>query len=325
VAAVDDAKVVLAEREVTRARVQAGSRAAAKSERRLHESNLTAYLMIAPMVVLLAVFVLWPLGYAVYLSLYRSSFYQPAVWVGAEFYRFVLTDPRFWHSLRVGITYAAIVVPIQLLLALLLASFMKTLSGKMAAILKTTVYVPAVLSSVIASTIFLFIYQDAGFANWFVGLFGIAPVAWLNDPSTVLPAVAAPGVWLGFGVATLILLAAMLDIPDSYYESAALDGAGYFRTMRYITIPLLRNVLLFLVVVGFTLTVQEFQLPLIMTGGGPVDATNTPNLYIFNSFRDGTPYATSYSLTASLILFVVLGSISALVFLLVRSRKAIDG
>jgi ABC-type sugar transport system permease subunit len=305
--------------------IVARRRAARRANRRLSDSTLTAYLMITPMVGLLGVFVLWPLGYAVWLSGHRISFYQPSVWVGTQFYHYVLTDPRFWHSLRIGLFYAAMVVPIQMVIALLLASFIKTLSGVMAAVLKTTVYVPAVISSVIAAVVFVFIYQDAGLANWAVGLLGIAPEAWLNNPSTALPAIAAPGVWLGFGVATLILLAAMLDIPSSYYESASLDGAGYFRTMRYITIPLLKNVLLFLFVTGFTLTVQEFQLPLIMTGGGPVDDTNTPNLYIFNSFRDGTPYATSFSLAASLLLFVVLGAISVVVFKLVRSSRAIDG
>jgi ABC-type sugar transport system permease subunit len=320
-----DAKVVLVQRGFPFGYARRRARAQAKAERRLRESNLTAYLMIAPMVALLGVFVLWPLCYAVYLSGYRISFYKPPVWVGTQFYHFVLTDPRFWHSLRVGLTYAAIVVPFQLVSALLLASFIKTLSGKFAAVLKTTVYVPAVISSVIASVVFVFIYQDAGLANWVVGLLGMKPVAWLNDPGTVLPSVAAPGIWLGFGVATLILLAAMLDIPQSYYESAALDGANWFKTTWYITIPLLKNVFLFLIVTGFTLTIQEFQLPLIMTGGGPVDATNTPNLFIFNSFRDGTPYATSFSLAASLLLFVVLGSLSIIIFRLVRSTKAVDG
>jgi multiple sugar transport system permease protein len=147
----------------------------------------------------------------------------------------------------------------------------------------------------------------------------------LNNTTTALPAVAVPGVWLGFGITTLILLAAMLDIPDSYYESASLDGAGFIQKLWYITIPSLKNVLLYLFVVGFTLSVQEFLLPLIMTNGGPVDATNTMNLYIFNSFRDFTPYATSFSLAAALLLFVVLGGISMVIFRLVSSDKAMDG
>ena len=300
-------------------------RAAKRSARRLHESNLTAYLMIAPMVILLGIFVIWPLVYAFYLSGYRVSFYQPAKWVGLDFYRYVLSDPRFWHSLRVGLLYTAMVVPTQLVLALLLATFIKALSAKMAAILKVTVYVPAVISSVIAANIFILAYQDQGIANWFIGLFGFKPQAWLNNPHIVLQSIAAPGVWLGFGIATLVLLAALLDIPSSYYESASLDGANFFQTTFYITIPLLRNVFLFLIITGITLTMQEFLLPLIMTGGGPVDATNTPNLYIFNSFRDFTPYATSFSLAASLLLFFVLGAISLVIFKLISSVKAVDG
>jgi multiple sugar transport system permease protein len=306
-------------------RTRAERRAAARSARRLNESNLTAYLMIAPMVVLLGIFVIWPLLYSFYLSTFRISFYKGAQWVGLDFYRYVLDDPRFWHSLRVGIFYALMVVPIQLLLAYLLASLIKFSSSRMAAFLKVTVYIPAVVSSVIAATVFIFMYQDQGIANWVLSWFGAKPVAWLNDPQIVLPAIAAPGIWLGFGIATLIMLAALLDIPESYYESANLDGANFFQTTIYITIPLLRNVFVFLIITGFVLTIQEFLLPLIMTGGGPVDRSNTPNLYIFNSFRDTTPYATSFSLAASLLLFFVLGAISLVIFKAVSSVKAVDG
>lgn len=301
------------------------ARPKAKRKGRLHESNLTAYLMIAPMVILLAIFVLWPLVYAVYLSGYRINFYQGKQWVGLDFYRFVIEDPRFRESIRTGFTYVLMTVPVMLVLAFLLASLIKASSRRMAAVLKTTVYVPAVLSTVIAAVVFVFIYQDEGFANWFVGLFGIEPVAWLNDPGVALSSIAAPGIWLGFGISTLILLAALLDIPESYYESAALDGASWFRVTWHITIPLLRNVFLFLIVTGVVLTLQEFLLPLIMTGGGPVDSTNTPNLFIFNSFRDFTPYATSFALAASLLLFLVLGAVSLLIFKLVSSVKAVDG
>jgi ABC-type sugar transport system permease subunit len=310
----------LAERRARRAQ-----RRRARSKSHLHRSNVTAYLMIAPMVILLAIFVIYPLGYAFWLSGHRISFYKPAVWVGLDFYRYVLSDPRFWHSLRVGLTYSAMTVPIGLVIALLLASFIKILSASIASILKVTVYIPAVVASVLTANIFVLVYQDAGIANTIVGFFGFGPVAWLNDPSIVLPALAVPGVWLGFGISTLILLAAMLDIPSSYYESASLDGANAFQTMRYITLPLLRNVFVFLGVTGFTISLQEFLLPLIMTNGGPVDRSLTPNLFIINSFRDSTPYATSFSLAAALLLFIVLGSISLLIFKAISSVKAVDG
>jgi ABC-type sugar transport system permease subunit len=284
----------------------------------------TAYLMLAPMVVLLGIFVMWPLVYSVYLSTYEINFYQGAKFVGLEFYRDVLTSDGFWHSIVVGLYYALLTVPTTIVIALLLATFIKSLSKRMAAFMKVTVYLPAVVSAVVASVLFVFIYQDEGVANWLLGFISQGPVNWLNDPSFALPAIAVPGIWLGFGITTLILLAGLLDIPDSYYEQAEIDGANWFHRLWYITIPLLKNVLLYLFVTGFTLAIQMFDLPLVMTGGGPVEATNTPNLYIFNNFRDLTPYATSYSLTASLLLFVVIGAISVVVFRLVRSDKAID-
>jgi multiple sugar transport system permease protein len=287
-------------------------------------ANLTAYLMLTPMVVLLGIFVIWPLIYAVYLSLHRISFYKPPKYVGLQFYQYVLTDPAFWASIGTGLKYSAMVVPAGMIIALLLASFIASLSRRAAGFLKTTVYVPAVVSSVIAAAIFVFIYQDQGLANWFIGLFGLGPVAWLNDPAVALPAIAVPGIWLGFGITTLIMLAGLLDIPESYYESASLDGAGFWAKTWYITIPSLKNVLLYLLVIGFILSMQEFLLPLLMTNGGPAGATTTPNVFIFNNFRDGTPYATSYSLTAALLLFVVLGTMSALMFRLINSEKAGD-
>jgi ABC-type sugar transport system permease subunit len=287
--------------------------------------NRTAYLMIAPMVILLSIFVIWPLIYSVYLSGFKISFYKDPEFVGLQFYQYVLESPKFWQSLGVGLAFAAMVVPAGMIIALLIASFIKTLSKRLAGFMKTTVYVPAVVSTVVASVLFMFMYQDQGVVNWFLSLVGLSPVAWLNDPTTALAAIAVPAVWLGLGITTLIMLAGLLDIPDSYYESAELDGAGFFKRTWYITIPLLKNILLYLFVTGFTAAIQMLDLPLVMTNGGPVNATTTPNLFIFNSFRDGTPYATSFSLTAALLLFLVLGAISVLVFRLINSDKAVDG
>jgi multiple sugar transport system permease protein len=307
----------------------AGDVVARRDGRRLRarrrRDNRTAYLMIAPMATLLTIFVVWPLVYSIYLSTFKLSFYKEPEFVGLDFYRYVLESPRFWSAIWVGLYYALITVPTGIVIALLLASFIKTLSKRAAAFMKTTVYLPAVVSVVVAAVLFVFMYQDEGVVNWLLSLVNAGPVNWLNDPGFALPAIAVPGLWLSFGITTLILLAGLLDIPDSYYETAQLDGAGFFARLLHITIPLLKNVLLYLFVTGFTLAIQLFELPLIMTNGGPVDATNTPNLYIFNSFRDLTPYSTSFSLTASLMLFVVIGAISLMIFRLINSDKAIDG
>jgi multiple sugar transport system permease protein len=289
------------------------------------QDNITAYLMIAPMVILLGIFVMWPLVYSGYLSMFKISFYKGSEFVGGQFYKDVLTSSDFWHSLWIGLYYALLVVPIGIMLALLLAAFIKTVSKRVATFMKVTVYLPAVVSTVIASVLFTFMYQDEGVVNWFLSLVNHAPIAWLNSPKWALPAIAVPGIWLGFGITTLIMLAAMLDIPDSYYESAMLDGANFFQRLFRITLPLLRNVMLYLIVTGFAISIQMVDLPLIMTGGGPIDSTTTPNFYIFNQFRQADPYSTSYSLTASLLLFVVLGTVSILIFRVIRSDKAVDG
>lgn len=286
--------------------------------------NRTAYLMLAPMVILLAIFVMWPLLYAFYLSGFEINFYLGNQFVGLQFYQYVLTDARFWQSIGVGLLYAAMVVPTGMVISLLIASFIKSLSVRMAAFMKTTVYVPAVISTVVASVLFVFIYQDQGLANWLLSLLNAGPVNWLQNPAIALPAIAVPGIWLGLGATTLIMLAGLLDIPESYYEAAQLEGANFFQRTFFITIPLMKNVLLYLFVTGFVAAVQMLDLPLIMTGGGPVGSTTTPNLYIFNMFRDGSAYATSYSITAALLLFLVLGTISALVFRLVNSEKSQD-
>lgn len=287
--------------------------------------NRTAYLMIAPMVVLLAIFVWWPLMYSFYLSTFEISFYQDPAFVGLQFYRYVLEDPKFWHSIGIGAMYVLYTVPAIMIIAFLMASFIRTCGIRLAGLLKTTVYIPTVVSAVVASIIFIFMYRaDGGIINWLLSFVGLGPFAFLSDPNLALPAISIPGIWLAFGITTLIMLAGMYDIPQSYYEAAQLEGANYFQRTWYITIPLMKNVLLYLLVTATIAGMQQFELPLIMTGGGPTNATMTPNLFIFNTFKDPTPYATSFSLTAALILFFVLGTISVLIFRVIRSDKAID-
>jgi multiple sugar transport system permease protein len=306
--------------------ITAGVTTTKKKKRPPHlRDNRTAYLMIAPMVILLGIFVMWPLVYSLYLSTFEISFYQDPEFVGLQFYQYVLEDARFWKSIGVGLSFAAMVVPTGMVISLLIASFIKTLSAKLAGFMKTTIYVPAVVSVIVASVLFVFIYQDRGLANWMLSLLNLGSVAWLNDPMIALPAMAVPAVWLGLGITTLIMLAGLLDIPNSYYESAALDGAGFLSRLWYITLPLMKNILLYLFVTGFVAAIQVLELPLVMTNGGPAQATVSPNLFIFNAFRDGTEYSTSFSLTAALLLFAVLGSISVLVFRLINSDKAVDG
>ncbi|MFB4322946.1 sugar ABC transporter permease [Paenibacillus sp. BR1-192] len=288
------------------------------------QDNGVAYMLLAPIVILLTVFVIIPFFYALRVSFYNWSFYQDSTFVGLQNFYMVLTDDLFLQSIWVGLKFALMVVPTMLILSFLFANIIKNLGSGFASVVKTSVYIPTIISGIVASVIFVFIFDYAGgLANYIIGLFGSEPKAWLADVATALPSIAAPAVWLGFGLTTLIMLAGLHDIPKSYYEAAELEGAGIFVRMWYITIPLMRNVILYLLVTGFTAQISQFELSLVMTGGGPLSETTTPNLYILNHFRNDVMVGNS--IAASLLLFVVLGSISAIIFRVLNSEKAIDG
>ncbi|MFC5649935.1 carbohydrate ABC transporter permease [Paenibacillus solisilvae] len=286
--------------------------------------NMTAYSMLAPIVVLLTIFVVIPFVYAIRVSFYDWSFYQDSAYVGFRNFYNVMTDALFIKSVWVGIKFALMVVPAGLILAFLFAHVIKGLGSVFSGFVKTAIYIPTIISGVVASIIFVFIFDyDAGLANYIVGLFGIEQQAWLADVKTALPSIAIPAVWLGFGLTTLMMLAGLNDIPESYYEAAELEGAGTAAKMRYITIPLMRNISLFLLVTGFTGAISQFELSLVMTGGGPLDETATPNLYLYNHFRNDVMVGNS--IAGALLLFVVLGTISAIIFRILNSEKAVDG
>lgn len=293
-------------------------------KKKYRHDNVTAYTMLLPIVVLLTIFVVIPFGYALYVSFYDWSFYQESVFVGWQNFSNVLTDPLFGKSIMVGLKFALLVVPAQLILAFLFSHVIRAIGSKLSGFIKTAIYIPTIISGIIASIIFAFIYDyNAGLLNYIINLFGMENKAWLADVQTALNSIALPTIWLGFGITALIMLAGLLDIPEIYYEAADLEGAGTWRKMFYITLPLMRNVILYLLVVGFAGAIQQFELPLVMTGGGPLSETTTPNLYIFNHFRNDV--LVGHSIASALLLFIVLGSISAIIFKVLNSEKAIDG
>ena len=201
--------------------------------------------------------------------------------MGLQFYQYVLESPRFWNSLWVGLK-AALFDRARDADPLVHSSRRSSSpwAARLSGVMKTTIYIPTAISAVVASIVFSLMYQArGGLINGLLKPFGVGPFAFLSDVDLALPAIAVPAVWLALGMSTLIMLAGMMDIPQVYYEAAALDGAGFLQRTRYVTLPLLRNVILFVLVTGFIAAIQLLDLPLVMTKGtgGPVDSTMTPN------------------------------------------------
>lgn len=281
------------------------------------------YVMVAPAIILLGIFVWWPAIYAAYLSFQEWGFYKDPEFVGFTNYQNVLKDPLFWAAIRRGFIFVLLTVPVMLVLAFLFSSLVVSVSKRFASALKVSIYIPTIISAVIASIVFALIYNySGGILNAFLGSLGISPVAWLGDPKWALIAVAVPAIWLGMGLTSLIMVAAMVDIPQEFYEAAAMEGANWWQKTFFITIPQMRNITLYLLITTFITAIQQYELPLVMTNGGPMDSTTLPNLFIFNHFRNDVNVG--YSIAAALLLFVVLGTISALVFKFVNSERSVD-
>ncbi len=294
-----------------------------REDRYRFRDGKVAYIFLLPVVVLLGVFVIWPAVYAGYLSFQDWSFYKEPEFVGWKNFTDVMSDRLFWASVGRGFVFVLMTVPPMLVLAFIFASLVVSVSKRFASILKVSIYIPTIISSVITSIIFVLIYDySGGLLNWALNIFGIDPIAWIGDPAWALLAIAVPAVWLGMGLTSLIMVAAMVDIPQEYYEAAAMEGANWWQKTAYITLPQMKNIILYLLITGFVASIQQFELPLVMTGGGPLDSTTLPNLFIFNHFRNDINVG--YSIAAALVMFVVLGTVSAVVFKFVNSERLVD-
>ncbi|GEK85722.1 carbohydrate ABC transporter permease [Microbacterium aerolatum] len=294
-----------------------------RQNRHRFRDDKIAYWFLLPVVGLLGIFVIWPAIYAGYLSFQNWSFYKDPEFVGWKNFTDVMSDPLFWAAVGRGFVFVAMTVPPMLVLAFLFASLVVSVGRKFASVLKVSIYIPTIISAVITSIIFVLIYDySGGLLNWFLGFLGVDPIAWIGDPAWALLAIAVPAIWLGMGLTSLIMVAAMVDIPQEFYEAAAMEGANWWQKTAFITLPQMKNILLYLLITGFVAAIQQFELPLVMTNGGPLDSTMLPNLFIFNHFRNDINVG--YSIAAALLMFVVLGTVSAVVFKFVNSERLVD-
>ncbi len=277
--------------------------------------------MLIPLIALLIIFVIMPLLNAIKWSFFNWSFYKQPEFVGWKNYQMVLRDKHFIKAITVGLKWVAVVVPTGFILSFFVAVYLKSLKSKRgSSLMKTMVYVPNVTSVVVASMIFTYLVDYRfGVVNILLRGMGLKAIPFLAKTQTALPSVAVVGIWLGFGMQSLIMLAGLNDIPISYYEAARIDGANFFKSMWYITIPCMKNIFLFLLVTSVTGALQEFQLVKLMTGGGPLASTTTPNMLIYQHFSNDPTMG--YTMAAALLMFVVMMLMSLALFKVIQSEK----
>lgn len=257
---------------------------------RARQETVVAYLFVAPAVVLIALFVIWPT-----LSMVLSSVFDglwrpqvPAKFVGAVNYADVLGSARFRQSVLNTLWFALLVVPLQSVAALLLAVWVNG-GGVARRVLRTAIFVPTTLSLVVLCILWTLMYappssQGAGLLNGLLMRSGLSAAPFLTHPGWALPALAAMSIWQGVGLQMLIFLSGLQQIPTQLYEAARIDGAGGVRSFRHITLPGVAPTAVFVVTITAIFALKLFAQPYIMTKGGPDGNTRSVVQYIYEAF-----------------------------------------
>ena len=264
-------------------------------------------LWVAPAVLLLAVFVYYPVAENLRLSLYRWSPFTPETFVGIENYQRMAADPVFWGALFNNFAYAIVSVICQVFGGMILAAVLEgLLRGRLKGFLRTVYFIPAVLSLTVVGLLFTFVYNpQIGLVNGFLGFLGLESWqhSWLGESATAIWSIIAMSQWQSIGYVMVLFIVAMQRIPRELYEAAYIDGASRIQAFRSITVPLVREMSLLATIItisGAFLVLNEVW---VMTAGGPNNASHTLASWLYKSafFNDQMGYAAAIAVVIFII------------------------
>ncbi len=253
-----------------------------------HEDHARAgWSFIAPALVLIGLFFFVPVFASLLLSvtdfdLYSIAHLGDARWVGLHNYGALLHNPVFWTALRNTFYFALVGGPLTVAVSLAAALLLNAKGVRYPAVFRTIYFVPFVTTLVAVSIVWRYLYHPQyGLLNYMLGMVGIHPIDWLGDPRWAMPAIILLAVWKNFGYNMLIFIAGLQAIPEELYEAANLDGAGPMRRFRHVTLPMLAPTFFFVGVVTMIGYFQLFSEPYVMTSGGPLKATTSLVLFMY--------------------------------------------
>ncbi|KAA2261546.1 sugar ABC transporter permease [Solihabitans fulvus] len=257
-------------------------------------------------------FFAYPLGASLYQSFTADRAGVPT-WVGFEQYQRMLHDPVFWKSLGNTGLLLVIQVPLMIVLALVLAGILNQSWLRFRSSWRIAYFLPSVTMLVAYAMVFkVLLKTDGGMVNQVLGWLGAQPVDWLNNPVWARVSLIASITWRWTGYNAVILLAGLQAIPKEQYEAASIDGAGPIRTFATIVAPQLRPVILFCSVTSTIGTLQLFDENLVLTRGGPDNATMTPVLYLYKIGFDQLDFGYASAIAWAVVL--IIGVLSFLQF-----------
>jgi multiple sugar transport system permease protein len=283
--------------------------------------NPSGWLFAAPYLILFCVFVLGPLLFGLGLSLFRWDMLttRPVAFVGLANYQEALGDEYVVKALGATLRFVVLAVPLTLTVALFLAAGLSTIPESRRGFWRAICYLPSLLTVSVVGLLWRWFYNtEFGLFNAYLKLVGIK-IAWLSDVNWAMPAIVLMTLWWTLGGPMLVLLAAIQNIPTAFHEAAAIDGATPSQRFWRITMPLLKPVLLFSVIINVIGAFQVFGQVYMITRGGPELSTRTLVQYIydtaFNNYRMG------YAAAISWLLFLVIAVFAVIQFRLMREEK----
>ncbi|WP_373546616.1 carbohydrate ABC transporter permease [Chamaesiphon sp.] len=276
----------------------------------LDREGIAAGIFLLPALVLLGIFLVFPIVYLGYLSFTGGSFTRAGVhWVGVGNYLRLLLSPDFWQVIgntiyfTIGTVIPSIITPLGLAV-LLNRNLLFT------GIFRTIYFIPSIVSLVAAGLGFRWLFQTDGAIDSLLNNFGIAKISWLSDSVWAMPVIIVLSVWKQIGFNLVVFLAGLQAIPINRYEAAELDGANDWQQFRYITLPGIQSPLIFAAITTTIFTLKSFEQVYIITGGGPLNSTNLLVYYIYE--RAFARFDFGYAAAAAMVL---LAFTSVLVYL----------
>ncbi|HXX65034.1 MAG TPA: sugar ABC transporter permease [Bacteroidota bacterium] len=250
--------------------------------RRHRSRDRGAYFLVLPYVLFFGAFVAYPLVFSLILVFHRWNIVTPMQWIGLKNFDRLIGDVLFYKSLFNTLTFLAVHIPLQIVVALALALLLnEKIRGR--GLFRAIYFLPVVVSGVAVTILWQELYSyDNGVLNTLLRAIGLPPVPWLVDPAMSMPSIAIMATWKNVGIYIVLFLVGLQNIPHELYEAASLDGAHQFKQFRYITLPMLNPTIVVIVVLstigGFSLFIE----PYVLTGGGPMQSTLSGMLYIYN-------------------------------------------
>lgn len=277
--------------------------------------KIVPYLFVLPNMLLFLCFMIIPIFMTGYYSLVKWGGMGKPVFIGLDNYIYIFGDEVFIKSIINTIVFSAATVPFLMIMSLLFAILLNQ-NLRFKGFFRGVLFVPSIISTVVVGMVFVWLFSDQlGFINYMLNVFGAKSIDWSTNPKMAMTMIIVGTLWSRTGYNMVIYLAALQGISPEYYEAAIIDGSNAWQKFRYITMPLLKSTHVFILITVVIYSFRSFDLIYVMTKGGPLNATKTLVMYVYDTAFKMNYYGRASA--SGVILFLIL-----LIFTIIRLKTS---